>query len=143
MGFSFRNLIRGKPDQEEKEPEQSIENIERFEIADNPIENIVAEIYLRELAFQRAIQIIAKLLAKCEIRTFLNGEEIFRDEYYVWNIEPNRNQNKQQFFDKLVEKMFRNNEALIVEGIDGHLRGGFFLHEQKCTVREYIQPGCC
>ena len=98
MGFSFRNLIRGKPDQEEKEPEQSIENIERFEIADNPIENIVAEIYLRELAFQRAIQIIAKLLAKCEIRTFLNGEEIFRDEYYVWNIEPNRNQNKQQFF---------------------------------------------
>ena len=111
MGFSFRNLIRGKPDQEEKEPEQSIENVERFEITDNPIENIVAEIYLRELAFQRAIQIIAKLLAKCEIRTFLNSEEIFRDEYYVWNIEPNRNQNKQQFFDKLVEKMFRNNEA--------------------------------
>lgn len=131
MGFSFRNLIRGKPDQEEKEPEQSIENTERFEIADSPIENIVAEIYLRELAFQRAIQIIAKLLAKCEIRTFLNGEEIFRDEYYVWNIEPNRNQNKQQFFDKLVEKMFRNNEALIVEGIDGQI----YVADSFCTNR--------
>lgn len=134
MGFSFRNLIRGKPDQEEKEPEQSIENIERFEIADSPIENIVAEIYLRELAFQRAIQIIAKLLTKCEIRTFLNNEEIFRDEYYVWNIEPNRNQNKQQFFDKLVEKMFRNNEALIVEGIDGQI----YVADSFCTNRNAL-----
>ena len=73
MGFSFKKLIRvrGKPDQEEKEPEQSIENIERFEITDNPIESMMTEIYLRELAFQRAIQILAKMLGKCEIRTFL------------------------------------------------------------------------
>ena len=40
MGFSFRNLIRGKP-----EPEQSVENVSRIEIADNPIENIMTEIY--------------------------------------------------------------------------------------------------
>ena len=100
MGFSFRNLIRGKP-----EPEQSVESASRIEIADNPIENIMTEIYLRELAFQRAIQILAKMLGKCEIRTFLNGDEIFRDEYYTWNYEPNRNQNKQQFFE-YIQKNF-------------------------------------
>ena len=81
MGFSFRNLIRGKPEPEQSEPEQSVENVSRIEIADNPIESIMTEIYLRELAFQRAIQILAKMLGKCEIRTFLNGDEIFRDEY--------------------------------------------------------------
>lgn len=116
MGFSFRNLIRGKP-----EPEQSVENTARIEIADNPIENIMSEIYLRELAFQRAIQILAKMLGKCEIRTFLNGNEVFQDEYYTWNYEPNRNQNKQQFFDKLIEKMFRTGEALVICGIDGQI----------------------
>ena len=62
MGFSFRNLIRGKPDQEEKEPEQSIENIERFEIADNPIENIVAEIYLRDLLFREQFKSLRNCL---------------------------------------------------------------------------------
>lgn len=120
MGFALRNLIRGKP-KSAQSPEQSIEKTTRIEIADNPIEYMMTEIYLRELAFQRAIQILAKMLGKCEIRTFLNGEEIFRDEYYTWNYEPNRNQNKQQFFDKLVEKMFRNNETLVVSGIDGQL----------------------
>ena len=128
MGFSFRNLIRGKP-----EPEQSENNI-TFEIADSPIESMMTEIYLRELAFQRAIQILAKMLGKCEIRTFLNNEEIFRDEYYSWNYEPNRNQNKQQFFDKLVEKMFRNGEALIVSGIDGQL----YVADAFCTTRSAL-----
>lgn len=111
MGFSFRNLIRGKPEPEQSEPEQSVENVSRIEIADNPIESIMTEIYLRELAFQRAIQILAKMLGKCEIRTFLNGDEIFRDEYYTWNYEPNRNQNKQQFFDKLASVTGTTGEA--------------------------------
>lgn len=128
MGFSFRNLIRGKP-----EPEQSENNI-TLEIADSPIESMMTEIYLRELAFQRAIQILAKMLGKCEIRTFLNNEEIFQDEYYSWNYEPNRNQNKQQFFDKLVEKMFRNGEALIVSGIDGQL----YVADVFCTTRSAL-----
>lgn len=128
MGFSFRNLIRGKP-----EPEQSENNI-TLEIADSPIESMMTEIYLRELAFQRAIQILAKMLGKCEIRTFLNNEEIFWDEYYSWNYEPNRNQNKQQFFDKLVEKMFRNGEALIVSGIDGQL----YVADVFCTTRSAL-----
>ena len=134
MGFSFRNLIRGKPEPEQSEPEQSVENVSRIEIADNPIESIMTEIYLRELAFQRAIQILAKMLGKCEIRTFLNGDEIFRDEYYTWNYEPNRNQNKQQFFDKLIEKMFRNGEALVVAGIDGQL----YVADSFCTTRSAL-----
>ena len=79
MGFALRNLIRGKP-KSAQSPEQSIEKTTRIEIADNPIEYMMTEIYLRELAFQRAIQILAKMLGKCEIRTFLNGEEIFRDD---------------------------------------------------------------
>lgn len=129
MGFSLRNLIRGKPD-----PEQSVENVTKIEIADNPLEYIMSEIYLRELAFQRAIQILAKMLGKCEIRTFWNNEEVFLDEYYSWNYEPNRNQNKQQFFDKMMEKMFRNGETLIISGTDGQR----FVADAFCTTRNAL-----
>ncbi len=100
MGLVIQESIQGKP-----EPEQSVENVTyRIEIADNPIESIMTEIYLRELAFQRAFRFLQKCSGKCEIRTFLNSERMFRDEYYSWNYEPNRNQNKHNFLISLSKK---------------------------------------
>ena len=64
---------------------------------------------------------IANAFTKCEFRTFYEGKEIFEDEYYLWNYEPNRNQNKAEFLNKAMEKLFRENELLIVESYDGQL----------------------
>ena len=45
----------------------------------------------------------------------MNNKEIKEDEYYLWNYEPNKNQNSTEFIQELVSKLLRNNECLIVE----------------------------
>lgn len=67
-----------------------------------------------------AINLITGTISKCEFRTFAKGKEIKQDEYYLWNIEPNDNQNSSQFIQELILKLLFNNEALVVE-VNGKL----------------------
>lgn len=92
-----------------------------IEITDQQIREATTDIFLRELAFWTCVSKISNALAKCEFRTFNEGKEIFGEEYYLWNVEPNRNQNKSQFLGKAMAQLFRNNELLIVESADGQL----------------------
>ena len=70
---------------------------------------------IEAFAFQMAINIIAGMIAKCEVKTFVNGKEVREDEYYTWNVEPNVNQNSSQFIQELISKLLENNEVLVVE----------------------------
>ena len=51
------------------------------------------------------INLIAGALSKCEVRTFLNWEEKQGEEYYLWNFEPNRNENASQFLHRVVGRL--------------------------------------
>jgi HK97 family phage portal protein len=62
-----------------------------------------------------AINMIAGTIAKCEFKTYIKGQETKADEYYLWNIEPNDNQNGSQFMQELISKLLYRNEALVVE----------------------------
>lgn len=75
----------------------------------------VFDIYIRELAFWSTVNIIANAVSKCEFKTFLNGKETKGREHYLWNIEPNKNQNSSAFIHKLIAKLYRNNECLVIE----------------------------
>lgn len=112
MAFSIKRLFRSR-----ERPEQ----VTTEEITDQTIYEATAEVYLRELAFWTCVGKVANALTKCEFRTFYNDSEYFGNEYYLWNYEPNRNQNKSQFISKAMEKLFRENELLIVESNDGQL----------------------
>lgn len=114
MGFSIKRLFKSR---ETPEPEK----VTTIEITDQQVRDAAAEVCLRELAFWTCIGKIANALTKCEFRTFYEGREIFGDEYYTWNYEPNRNQNKAEFLSKAIEKLYRENELLIVESYDGQL----------------------
>lgn len=46
---------------------------------------LMADIYIRELAFWSAVNIIANAVSKCEFKTFLNGKETRGNEYYLWD----------------------------------------------------------
>jgi HK97 family phage portal protein len=70
---------------------------------------------IENFAIQMAINMLAGLVAKCEFKTYIKGKETKSDEYYVWNIEPNANQNSSQFLQQLVSKLLYDNEALVVE----------------------------
>lgn len=106
------------------------------EIRDVPISeseffNLAAELYIRNLAFQSAVNLVANSISKCEFKTYFRGEEQKGKEYYLWNVEPNKNQNSSNFIHKWVNKLFEENECLIIE-TDGQL-----LVADSFIVKEY------
>lgn len=76
---------------------------------------IVADIHIREMAFWSATNLMANAISKCEFKTYLKGDEIKKQEYYLWNIEPNKNQNSSAFLHKLIAQLYRHNECLVIE----------------------------
>lgn len=84
-------------------------------LSDRDVQDSIYEIYLRELAFWTCVNKIAGAIVKCEFQTFINHKEIKADEYYLWNYEPNPNQNAAAMIFKLIGTLYKKNEALIVE----------------------------
>lgn len=77
--------------------------------------SLVGDIYIREMAFWSAVNVIANAVSKCEFKTYINGKVIRGREYYLWNIEPNKNQNSSGFIHKWLAQLYRHNEVLIIE----------------------------
>lgn len=75
---------------------------------------------IEDFAIQMAVNMLAGLIAKCRFKTYIRGKEVKKDEYYLWNVEPNVNQNSSQFIQELVSKLLYHNEALVVE-VNGQL----------------------
>lgn len=72
------------------------------------------EYQLRDLCFWTCVNMIANAVGRCEFRTFRDCAEVREREYYLWNVEPNVNQNSTAFLHKLVGKLLIDNEVLVV-----------------------------
>lgn len=72
------------------------------------------EFQLRDMSFWICANMIANAVGRCEFRTFRNGKEIREREHYLWNVEPNANQNSTAFLHKLVVKLLVDNETLVI-----------------------------
>lgn len=102
-------------------------------------EDLVGDIYIRELAFLSAVNLVANAVSKCEFKTFTKGKEEKGREYYLWNLEPNKNQNSSVFLHKLISKLYRNNECLVIDQngqlfiADNFSRKPYALHEDVFT----------
>lgn len=90
-----------------------------------------ADLYIREMAFWSAVNLIANAVSKCEFKTYENRKEVKKKEYYLWNIEPNRNQNSSQFMHKLIAQLYRKNEAVVIE------QNGQLLVADSFSRKEY------
>lgn len=106
---------------------------------DDALEEIYTEIYIREMAFWNTVNIIANAVSKCEFKTYVRNEEIKGAEYYLWNIQPNKNQNSSNFIHKWLSQLYRNNEYLIIEMneqllvADSFTRKEYALYEDEFT----------
>jgi len=85
------------------------------QVTDDEFYNIVAEIQIRELAFWSCVNMVANSVSKCELKTFAGGKEVKGQEWYAWNVNPNKNQNSSAFMHKLIAKLYHNNECLVIE----------------------------
>lgn len=81
---------------------------------DDEIKAALEEFQIRELCFYSCVNLVADLVGRCEVRTYVQHEEVRGDEYYTWNIEPNANQNASAFWHKAVSKLYEDNECLII-----------------------------
>ena len=72
------------------------------------------EYQIRELSFWTCVNLVASAVGRCEVRTYVQGEEVKDREYYLWNIEPNTNQNSTAFWHKAIARLYETNELLII-----------------------------
>ena len=72
------------------------------------------EYAVREMCLHVCINMIAHALGRCEVRTFIGRKETRAQEYYLWNVEPNVNQNSTAFWHKLAYYLVTENEALVI-----------------------------
>lgn len=103
------------------------------------IQQAAQELYIRELCYRICVNMVANAVGRCELRTFAPDadgkvKETKGDEYYLWNIEPNRFQNSTAFFHKLIAVLYDHNDALIV----GSRYGG---QEQLWVADSYTPVG--
>lgn len=82
---------------------------------DQDVQNAAYELYIRELAFWTCVNKIANAVSKCEFKTYYHNKETKGKEYYLWNYEPNQNQNAAGFIYKMIAQLYRKNECLVVE----------------------------
>ena len=109
-------------------------------ITDQNVKDAIYEIYLRELAFWTCVNKIANAVSKCEFKTYRGSKEEKGREYYLWNYEPNQNQNATVFLTKLIGTLYRKNEALVVE-INQRLYVADDYEKEVFALRDYQFSG--
>ena len=83
--------------------------------------NIPAELYYKELAVFTATSLISNAISRSEVKTFQGGKAVKGDDYYHLNVSPNKNETSSLFWHRVINKMIREGEALIIETQDGSL----------------------
>lgn len=109
-------------------------------MSDPSVQGAMMDVYLRELAFWTCVNKIANAISKCEIKTYKNGKAVKEREYYLWNMEPNQNQNATAFFTKLIGQLYRNNEALVVE-VNQRLYVADSYGKEIYALKDYVFTG--
>lgn len=99
------------------------------------------EFQLRDLSFWICANMIANAVGRCEFRTFRGNREIREREHYLWNVEPNANQNSTAFLHKLVAKLLVDGEALVIstrqrEGYDALVVADAWLQDGNYPSRQ-------
>lgn len=133
MGLNFKKwLVEKLSGGAEKKSLIAVDWAEFFGLMD--------QVYLRELAFWTCVNKIANALSKCEFRTYYHHEPVKKAEYYLWNVEPNQNQNASAFLTKLIGKLYLNNEVLVVES-SGQLYVADDYQKQVYALYDYQFTG--
>lgn len=78
-------------------------------------ETLKATIFFKELAIQNCIRAIANTLVMAEFETFENGVEIKGPNHYLFNVEPNPNQNAVEFWSEAITRLVYDDECLVIQ----------------------------
>lgn len=99
----------------------------------------VTKLCVEQFAINAAINLISGCISKCEFKTYVGNKEIKQDEYYMWNIEPNKNQNSTEFIQEIIYKLLYNNECLIVEANNQLIIADSFYQREYALVENIFE----
>lgn len=71
-------------------------------------------IYYKTLIAEASVNLIAKTISRAEFQTFENGKETKKLNYYILNVEANKNKSASLFWRGTIEKLLKKGEALIL-----------------------------
>lgn len=91
----------------------------------------------KELALLTCTRLIVGAMGKCEFRTFAKGDAVKRGEWRLWNVEPNKNQNAQQFRAQLIHRLISTGDALVID-VDTELYIADSYTRDDAVMRESI-----
>ena len=92
---------------------------------------LTAEIFYKELAINSAINLISNTLSNAEFLTFEKGEEVKKDNYYLFNVEPNQNKSANKFWRDVVYKLVYENECLVIQN------DGMFYIVDEFNIKQF------
>lgn len=101
----IHNIVSGTSE------EVSAETVVSETVDSEKLEALVAE----EFMINVAINLIANAVSKCEFKTYVRGAEVKKDEYFLWNYQPNVNQNANEFMHELIYRLLYENRVLVFE----------------------------
>lgn len=99
-----------------------------------------AAFYIKQLAIQTAINIIAGTLAQADFVTYQDGKRVCKDNYYLLNVEPNCNESATGFWGRLIHTLVYDNEVLVVMENNQLFLADSFIREVN-TPRENRYKG--
>lgn len=103
-------------------------------ISDVALAKIEAEVFYKTLAVNSAINLIANTISNAEFITYEESKEDRGDNYYLLNVQPNKNQNSNRFWRRVVRKLVYDNECLVVQVNDEWLIADDYDVEENALV---------
>lgn len=76
---------------------------------------LAAEVFYKELAIQSCVNLIANAVSRSEFKTYEKGQEVRRDNYYLFNVEPNQNKSASKFWRDVIHKLVYDNDCLVIQ----------------------------
>lgn len=113
-----------------------------IDLSDCSCVDVPTEIYVNRLALHVCVKLLSDTIAKSEFKTYRRHEQERGDEYYLWNLSPNRNQSKDEFIHKMLWKLLTEGEALVLprsvtDGTEYLIVESFCKEESSTTHDKY------
>ena len=70
--------------------------------------------FYKILIIEASINLIARTISRAEFQTFEEGKEVKKKNYYLFNVEANKNTSASLFWKNTIDKLLRNGEVLIL-----------------------------